>query len=1215
VGRYTVLRELARGGMGVVYLAWDPHLRVQRAVKLLLGEPQTSQEAVERFLREARLLARLQHPNIITVLEAGFDGPYPYLVLPFVEGGSLEQRLRQRGRLDPREAAELLDRVARAIDFAHGEKVVHRDLKPANVLLDAAGTPLVTDFGIASDLQARDALTRTGQLLGTPAYMPPEQAAGERERVGPRSDVYSLGAILYELLSGVPPFVGTTPLNVVKAILTDPPRPLAAAAPDAPRDLAAVVSQAMAKAPADRYDSAAALAADLRRFLEGRPVSARSLSLVARAGRALARRPLLAGAVAGVVLLGAGGGASIVAARRAAARFAAAADLTGQAALARARGDLAVARDLLTQARGLAPEAAGATAALAWLELEQGRLDEAQRLAGALPASAGALDLAGALAAARGDDVAAVAAYTEALRLEPANDGLRTRAAAALLRQGEHAAAEAALGEASGPGADRARAQCFAARGAVASAEAAWWRVLRAEPDDAAALAGLVDLRLAQADVDGLSRLWEEVHRRLGGPYDPSLQQLTSGDLPALVADLRAGAPAARLRAALGLAASSRPDPVEALRAVADAPGTLGEAARAGLLAGDRVTFADWVQIAHTLEEPHDAAAAATLLERAHRLGPGDGPALDRLVRARGVRLRRALALALAVAATRRGEDPAWAIERLRALGAGDTPAVQALAATAERACAAFQGEVDAPPDALRLALALATLREAPAAGAAAALELLLAAPAVERSADLLAARAQAALEANQRGAARADVVRALDLARGHPGALALDHLLGSPGALAALRSVDPAAADEAERRAGLAHDLDAWVLPGPAGADRLVWFPDRARTDERPGPFEGQAWREEVGEDGYTFHDEVLLRARFAMDPVHGVEVHARQEHRGAPALRLLVRLHSSGVDQDGRLFRVTDAAMGQGCEHQVDRTFVAQRPSVAPLQRAVRVVVRRGAASTLLQGASPEPDWAPVLDGPLGLRRVRGEPEVVLGLFAQRSQLQRVLVEGVALGRSYRPPPRGAPPARQPAPSSLPVLGESAPAPADLGALRRDGAALQVEGERRWVSNVFDAPRVVVPRLRGDVLVRAQVTLDPIQPYVSAGVALRRHGGHDRVYVALGDPIPGSGAPAAIYVLTQRGFEWETYAAMAPWDGPSAALLLERRGDWVLVGWDQPGVADVAPRLHLRFPLEDPVDVLLVGRNYERRPPVTARFERLEVLEPVPAGLAPRR
>ena len=218
IGAYRVVRELGRGGMGVVYEGQGPAGQV--AIKVLL-DPDTSPE---RFLEEARACARLDHPHLVRLIDQGSAQGHPYLVMPFLEGDTLEARLRQAGPLDPQDATALVATLARALDHVHTQGLLHRDIKPANVLLTAQG-PVLTDFGLARD-EARDRtrLTQTGMMLGTPGFMSPEQAAGEVQRVGPATDIYGLGALLYAALTGSPPFVGSV-VQVLKQVLSDTPAP------------------------------------------------------------------------------------------------------------------------------------------------------------------------------------------------------------------------------------------------------------------------------------------------------------------------------------------------------------------------------------------------------------------------------------------------------------------------------------------------------------------------------------------------------------------------------------------------------------------------------------------------------------------------------------------------------------------------------------------------------------------------------------------------------------------------------------------------------------------------------------------------------------------------------------------------------------------------------------------------------------------------------
>ncbi len=305
IGRYTIEREVGRGAMGVVWVALDPVLGRRVAIKQLhaadaLGDP----AALTRFEREAVALARLRHPAIVRVHEVGRAAGGPFLVLDLVEGETLQDRLDRAGPLPAREAAEIAASLADALEHAHAAGVLHRDLKPANVLLDPDQGPRLTDFGLARDLtEQRERLTRTGHLLGTPAFMAPEQADGRAHEVDERSDVYGLAATLYALLTGRPPFgLGAEGLLAVLEQVMEtapvPPRQLVRGLPAA---LDRIVLQGLAKRRDERYPTAAALGQDLRRFLRGERVQARSRG---GSGRVLARAGLaLAGlAAAGLVL-------------------------------------------------------------------------------------------------------------------------------------------------------------------------------------------------------------------------------------------------------------------------------------------------------------------------------------------------------------------------------------------------------------------------------------------------------------------------------------------------------------------------------------------------------------------------------------------------------------------------------------------------------------------------------------------------------------------------------------------------------------------------------------------------------------------------------------------------------------------------------------------------------------------------------------------------
>jgi tetratricopeptide (TPR) repeat protein/tRNA A-37 threonylcarbamoyl transferase component Bud32 len=304
---YEGLEEIGRGGMGVVYKA--RHLKLNRvvALKMIRAADFAGPETHDRFQREAEAAARLQHPNIVQVFEVGAHDGRPFFSLEFVEGGSLAQKLAGTP-LPAAEAARLVQTLARAVHHAHERGVLHRDLKPGNVLLSAAGVPKITDFGLAKRLDVEGSATRTGAVLGTPGYMAPEQAEGAGRRLGPATDVWALGAILYECLTGRPPFGGATVLETLDQVRGHEPVPPARLNPRVPRDLETVCLKCLHKDPARRYGAAAALADDLGRVLEDRPVHARRAGTAERAWRWCRRNPGLAttgGIAAAALLLGA----------------------------------------------------------------------------------------------------------------------------------------------------------------------------------------------------------------------------------------------------------------------------------------------------------------------------------------------------------------------------------------------------------------------------------------------------------------------------------------------------------------------------------------------------------------------------------------------------------------------------------------------------------------------------------------------------------------------------------------------------------------------------------------------------------------------------------------------------------------------------------------------------------------------------------------------
>jgi tetratricopeptide (TPR) repeat protein len=304
---YEVLKNLGRGGMGVVYWAWQSPLNRPVALKMLLAGDQASPKELCRFRTEAEAIARLQHANFVQIYEVGRWNGRPYLSMEYVDDGSLARRLV--GNPQPvRRAAELVEVLARAMHHAHQRGIVHRDLTPANILFTADGVPKITDFGLAKLLDgAGPTLTSSGTTVGTPSYMAPEQAAGHSKEVGPATDVYALGAILYELLTGRPPFKAEIPLETMRQVQMEEPIPPNRLQPKLPRDLTTICLKCLQKEPAKRYLSAEALAEDLRRYLAGEPIRARPVGAAGKVARWCRRKPAIASLAAGLALVVAGG--------------------------------------------------------------------------------------------------------------------------------------------------------------------------------------------------------------------------------------------------------------------------------------------------------------------------------------------------------------------------------------------------------------------------------------------------------------------------------------------------------------------------------------------------------------------------------------------------------------------------------------------------------------------------------------------------------------------------------------------------------------------------------------------------------------------------------------------------------------------------------------------------------------------------------------------
>jgi serine/threonine protein kinase/Tfp pilus assembly protein PilF len=293
VAAYDLLDLLGEGGMGVVYRAWQRGLNRPVAFKMIRGAGRGRSDHLARIRIEAEAVARLHHPNIIQIYEIGEADGAPFISLELLEGGSLEARVA--GTPQPgKNAAELLITLARAVQVAHDAGIVHRDLKPTNVLFSKDGTPKLTDFGLAKRLESDSRQTESGQIMGSPSYMAPEQARGHTRDVGTAADVYALGAILYEMLTGRPPFKGETPMETVRQVVEDDVVPPSRLVPRVARDLETICLQCLHKEPSRRYGAARALAEDLERFLAGRPIAARRTPLWERAVKLARRHPLAA---------------------------------------------------------------------------------------------------------------------------------------------------------------------------------------------------------------------------------------------------------------------------------------------------------------------------------------------------------------------------------------------------------------------------------------------------------------------------------------------------------------------------------------------------------------------------------------------------------------------------------------------------------------------------------------------------------------------------------------------------------------------------------------------------------------------------------------------------------------------------------------------------------------------------------------------------------
>jgi tRNA A-37 threonylcarbamoyl transferase component Bud32 len=301
-GDYELLEEIARGGMGVVWKARQSNLNREVALKMIRAGALASPDEISRFLREAEAAANLQHPNIVAIHEVGEHDGQHYFSMDLVDGRDLATLITE-GPLSPQRAARYVKIIAEAIHFAHQRGTLHRDLKPQNVLIDAADQPRITDFGLAKIMKDDSQLTQSGVIMGSPSYMPPEQAASRHGDIGPASDVYSLGAMLYELLTGRPPFRGATAMATLREVLESEPTAPRRLKADIPPDLETICLKCLEKSPTARYPTARALAEELDRFLKGEPIQARPASAVRKVVSWARRHPGALVAVAALVMV------------------------------------------------------------------------------------------------------------------------------------------------------------------------------------------------------------------------------------------------------------------------------------------------------------------------------------------------------------------------------------------------------------------------------------------------------------------------------------------------------------------------------------------------------------------------------------------------------------------------------------------------------------------------------------------------------------------------------------------------------------------------------------------------------------------------------------------------------------------------------------------------------------------------------------------------
>src|SRR5207302_8740023 len=302
LGDYELLEEIGRGGQGVVFRSRQKSLNRTVALKVISLGQWASKAHLKRFSLEAEAAAHLEHPGIVPIHEVGERDGQCYFSMKFVEGGQLDEVVR-RAPMSIRQGAELIAKVARTVHYAHEHGILHRDIKPGNILLDAKGEPHLTDFGLARLVETESTVTRTLEVLGTPSYMAPEQAAGNKAQLTSATDVYGLGAVLYQLLTGHPPFAGSTTYETVRMVLETQPRQPRLCNPKVDRDLETICLKCLEKEPAQRYASAEALAEDIERFLRNEPIRSRRSSQLEHVWRWCKRKALVASLIAALTIV------------------------------------------------------------------------------------------------------------------------------------------------------------------------------------------------------------------------------------------------------------------------------------------------------------------------------------------------------------------------------------------------------------------------------------------------------------------------------------------------------------------------------------------------------------------------------------------------------------------------------------------------------------------------------------------------------------------------------------------------------------------------------------------------------------------------------------------------------------------------------------------------------------------------------------------------